>query len=72
MSQISSEPKPTESPPDVWDDETIRNLNRHMRIKWRYLSSAVRQMTLRQCLEEVHPSEGEDSLIRHVDEKLTL
>jgi hypothetical protein len=62
----------TASPPSVWDDEIVRSLNRHMRIRFRYLSSAVRQMTLQQCMEEVSPAEGADALIAQVEKKLTL
>lgn len=56
----------------AWDDETIRQLNRHMRIQFRYLSSAVRQMTLRQCMEEIPPSAGQQALISQVERKLSL
>lgn len=72
MSATQSHPVSTSQHPPAWDDATIRTLNRHMRIRFRYLSSAVRQMTLQQCMEEVSPAEGPDALIAQVEKKLTL
>ncbi|MEN3943210.1 hypothetical protein WJU23_18065 [Prosthecobacter sp. SYSU 5D2] len=72
MTATQSNPDAATAPSLVWDDETVRALNRHMRIRFRYLSSAVRQMTLQQCMEEVSPAEGRDALIAQVEKKLTL
>lgn len=72
MPPSSAEPAPTEAPAAEWDDKTLHALSRHMRIHFRYLSSAVRQMTLQQCMEEVPPAMGEEGLIRCVEKKLSL
>ena len=72
MSSAPPAPCPAATAPATWDEETIRTLNRHMRIRFRYLSSAVRQMTLQQCMDELSPSAGLDALIEAVDKKLRL
>lgn len=72
MSPVQSHTASATQPPPAWDEATIRTLNRHMRIRFRYLSSAVRQMTLQQCMDEVSPREGADALIAQVEKKLTL
>ncbi|TDU71370.1 hypothetical protein EI77_02494 [Prosthecobacter fusiformis] len=72
MSAAPSNSETVIDAPPVWDEETIRTLNRHMRIRFRYLSSAVRQMTLLQCMDEVSPSRGVNALIEQVEKKLSL
>ncbi len=54
-----------------WDDDIVRRLHRHMRINFRYLSPAVRQMTLRQSMEDIEPSRGPEALIQDVEHKLS-
>jgi hypothetical protein len=72
MSVAPSNPPAAPQAQTEWDETTIRKLHRHMRINYRYLSAAVRQMTLQQCLVDVPPSMGEDVLLKRIEKKLTL
>lgn len=55
---------------DEWDDATVKNLHRHLRIHFRHLSSAVRQMAMRECLADIPPSRGAAYLTSCVEDKL--
>ncbi len=72
MPATQSSPQGNSTACESWDDEIVRQLHRHMRIHFRYLSPAVRQMTLRQCMEETDPSAGMAELIKKVEVKLSL
>lgn len=63
---------PVAEPAEAWDEELVKKAYSHMRIHFRQVSPAVRNMVLQECMSDVDPERGVEGLVDCIEAKLKL
>lgn len=58
--------------PVQWNESVVKKAYSHMRIHFRQVSPAVRNMVLQECMADLDPKQGVEGLVDCIEAKLNL